>query len=60
MTLKPSRYRAAGAFAAFAVCFAIGAGLSILSGTDSKIWVPAGFTTSSFVAWFAYGARRKT
>jgi hypothetical protein len=56
MTPKPSLYRAAGAFV---VCFAIGAGLSILTGTDSKIWVPAGFTTSSLVAWFAYGARPK-
>ena len=36
--------------AAFAVCFAVGASLSLLFGLESKIWVPAGLVVSTIVA----------
>jgi hypothetical protein len=38
------------ATASFAFCFAIGAVLSIVVGSPSRIWLPAAFTTSSVVA----------
>jgi hypothetical protein len=38
--------------AAFAVCFAVGASLSLFAGLDH--WVPAGMATSSFVALMAW------
>jgi len=51
-----SRYRAA---CAFLVCFIVGASGSVLLGLDSRIWVPAGLSTSTLVAFIGYRAGRK-
>lgn len=48
------RYRVIAAFASFAACFAVGAALSVLTGLESRIWVPAGFVTSTMVAIVAF------
>jgi hypothetical protein len=39
---------------AFAVCFAVGASLSLLFGLESRIWVPAGLVVSTIVARFGF------
>ncbi len=42
--------RTTASIAAFAVCFAVGASLSLLFGLESRIWVPAGVVVSTLVA----------
>jgi hypothetical protein len=43
-------HRAVAGAIAFVVCFAIGTTLSVLFGLPSRVWVPAGLSTSTIVA----------
>jgi hypothetical protein len=53
--------RLIGPALAFFVCFATGAGLSMLFGLESRVWVPAGLAVSSVVAFVASrGFRHRT
>jgi hypothetical protein len=45
----------ARALGAFAMCFAVGALLSVLFGVASKTWVPAGLVVSTVVAMSVRG-----
>jgi sensor c-di-GMP phosphodiesterase-like protein len=47
------RDRVIAALAGFAICFAVGASLSVVGGLESRIWVPAGLVTSTMIAMFA-------
>jgi hypothetical protein len=46
----PSRFVIASA--AFLVCLGVGASLSLLTGLESRVWLPAGVVVSTLVAWF--------